>query len=166
MLPPHQVQLDLAMISVVTLSNGLELVRPGITYTEILVQTASCTHRLLFYALEYWIEHSIQYASTSSNIHHAFLRHLDYLHEKHSRLAQLLALPIVATESPEEGPDERLRLFLQTPARILMRERLLNGQLTSKQPCRDGKGVYVNSRPCKMMSFVIKLIDSQFCTVV
>lgn len=128
------------MISVVTLSNGLELVRPGITYTEILVQTASCTHRLLFYALEHWIEHCFQYASSSPNIHHAFLRHLDHLHEKHSRLAQLLGLPSVAEESPGEGADERLRLFSQTPARILMRERLINGHLTSKQVCRDGKG--------------------------
>lgn len=139
MLPPHQVQLDLATISVVMLSNGLELLRPGITYTDILVQTASCTHRLLFYALEYWVEHCLIYASSSPNIHHAFLSDLNSLHEKHLRLAQLLALPSAATESPDD-PDERLRLFFQTPARILMRERLLNGQLTSKQPCKDGKG--------------------------
>lgn len=128
------------MISVVTLSNGLELIRPGITYTEVLVQTASCTHRLLFYALEYWIEHCFQYASSSPNIHLNLVRHLDCLYEKHSRLAQLLGLPSVAKESSEEGSDKRLCFFLQTPARNLMRERLLNGQLTGKQPSRDGKG--------------------------
>jgi hypothetical protein len=141
MLPPQQVQLDLAMVSVVTLSKGLELVRPNITFSEVLFQTASCTHRLLFYALEYWVEHCFQYASNSSSLHSTFTRHLDYLHEKHSRLAQLLGIPITANESPEES-DERLRLFSQTPAQLLMREQLVSSQLTSKKPCRDGKGSY------------------------
>lgn len=141
MLPPQQVQLDLAMISVVTLSKGLELVRPNITYSEVLFQTASCNHRLLFYALEYWVEHCFQYASSSPSLHTTFTRHLDYLHEKHLRLAQLLGMPSTAKEFLEDS-DERLCLFSQTPARLLMREQLVNNQLTSKQPCRDGKGSY------------------------
>lgn len=141
MLPPQQVQLDLAMISVVTLSKGLELVRPNITYSEVLFQTASCTHRLLFYALEHWVEHCFQYASSSPSLHSTFIRHLDYLYEKHSRLVQLLVMPSTTKESLEES-DERLRLFSQTPAQLLMREQLANNQLTSKQPCKDGKGSY------------------------
>jgi hypothetical protein len=145
-LPPQQVQLDLAMISVVTLSKGLELVRPNITFSEVLFQTASCNYRLLFYALEYWVEHCFQYASSSPRLHSTFTRHLDYLHEKHSRLAQLLGIPSPANESLDEL-DERLRLFSQTPAQFLMREQLVNSQLTSKlkQPCRDGKGSYALS---------------------
>jgi hypothetical protein len=110
MLPPQQVQLDLAMISVVTLSRGLELLSPNITYSDVLIQTAICTHRLLFYALEHWVEHCFQYASSSPSLHTTFRRHLDQLHEKHSMLSQLLGIPSIAQESLEE-PDERLRLF-------------------------------------------------------
>ena len=90
MLPPQQVQLDLAMISVVTLSKGLELMRPNITYSEALFQTALCNHRLLFYALGYWVEHCFQYASSSPSLHTTFTRRLDNLHEEQSRLTQLL----------------------------------------------------------------------------
>ena len=141
LLPPRQVQLDLAIISVVTLSKGLGLVRPDITDSEVLIQTVECTHRLLFYALEHWVEHCLQYADSSPSLHTTFSRHLDHLHEKHSRLAQLLGMPSIATESPEE-PDERLRKFIQTPAQALIREQLVNSRLTSVQTCRDGEGSY------------------------
>ena len=50
-------------------------------------------------------------------------------------------MPDIVKESPEE-PDERLRLFVHTPAQALMRDQLVNSKSTSKQPCRDGEGSY------------------------
>ena len=49
-------------------------------------------------------------------------------------------MPDIVKESPEE-PDERLRLFVHTPAQALMREQLVNSKSTSK-PCKDGEGSY------------------------
>ncbi|KAF2996646.1 hypothetical protein E8E13_003336 [Curvularia kusanoi] len=45
---------------------------------------------------------------------------------------------LIAAGSPE-GLDERLHMFDQTPAQVLMKEKLVNSQSRRQQFCKDGK---------------------------
>jgi hypothetical protein len=145
-IPFAQAQLDLSSVSVTTLMNGLSLLRPTVSSTEVLIRVAAGTHRLLPYALEFWVEHCLSYAFTvgSSAIQVFLLHRLANLHDKHDYLTQIAQPndyhPILSLGLSQIEPDERINLYAHLPVQTLMREVLRSRQSISRQNCKNGHG--------------------------
>ena len=96
-------------------------------------------HRLLPYALEFWIEHCLEYASERENLglDQAIQHHLDQLYEKHKSSLHAVGCNAVQTATQTETNvsygDERLELFSGMPIYGLMADVLQLRRLDRKK---------------------------------
>lgn len=96
-------------------------------------------HRLLPYALEFWIEHCLEYASERENLglDQAIQHHLDQLYEKHKSSLHAVGCNAVQTATQTETNvsygDERLELFSGMPIYGLMADVLQLRRLASQK---------------------------------
>jgi hypothetical protein len=143
---PLQAQLDISSACAATLIRGLDLLHPEAAPSYNLVRVVSGSYRLLPYALEFWIEHCLLYASTGGplDLDHLFSRHLTQLRNKHDQLSRRLDTGEIENPSPLEAsqsqPDDRLKLLAHIPIHALMRG-VLNARWSASQLlCENGEG--------------------------
>lgn len=110
---------------IIIIIRGLELVRMGDNSADYLALIASGNYRLLPYAIEFWIEHCLQYASGRDlRPGRPLQRHLDRLHGTHEDYLHAFGLGTTQNVSPDwtntTHADERLSLFLNIPIYGLM----------------------------------------------
>lgn len=116
---------------------------------EYLVQIAAGSHRLLSYALEYWIEHCLLYVTLveTSAVQGLLLDRLAQLHGKHDYLAHTLRHEIRQSAafvlSPETGTDVRIQAYAGLRAQTMMRDVLQVRQSMSQQDCGNGEGIII-----------------------
>jgi hypothetical protein len=122
----------------VVITRSLDLLRVDNGSVTNFARIMSGHHRLLPYALEFWIEHCLEYASERKNLglDRALEHHLDQLYEEHT--GSLLAVgcnavqTITRTETNVNYGDERLELFSGMPIYGLMADVLQLRRLTSQ----------------------------------
>jgi hypothetical protein len=122
----------------VVIARGFELLRFEHSSIGHLAHIASGHYRLLPYAIEFWIDHCIQYASTggSLGLDRSFQHHVARLHEKHKDCLHALACATTPIGTHNYNPtihaDHRLQLFADMPIYALMADVLSLRQLASQ----------------------------------
>ena len=144
MIPHHLAQFDLSSACIATLVNGLDLLAPRQGQAEILAQVATGSHRLLSYALEFWVEHCLLYVTLAGCC--ALQSLLAQLHDKHLHLVHMLshdtrnslacALPVL------DATDARAEALAGLPVHTIIRDVLQVRQWISQQNCENGTGKF------------------------
>lgn len=135
---------DLSFACATLLMSGLQLLEPHVTTRDRLIRVGSGLFRLLPYALEYWTEHFLLYASNGGDINqnHKLIRHLSTMRSQHDQLlSRIKDLRVSSNDTaPHEMLDERLQLVSQLHTHDLIRDVLRLRNLL-RQGCEDGKDV-------------------------
>jgi len=126
---------------------GLELVCLGSNSTDYLALIASGNYRLLPYAVEFWIEHCLQYASGRDlRPGHPLQSQLNRLHGTHETHLHTLGLATTQNVSPNWAntthAEERLKPFLNTLIYGLMADVMGLRQLASELDGDNGSGEF------------------------
>jgi hypothetical protein len=144
--PRTQAQLNMSLACATTLIRGLDLLSPNAAPSKHLAPIARDTHRLLPYAIEYWIEHCLGYATGGSLQPDCILPHrLTELRRKHDRFLQMSERgesqnsysPEITSESEL---DDRLKFMAHLPIHSLMREVLHIRWSAGQYVCENGEG--------------------------
>lgn len=134
---------DLSFACATLLMNGLQLLEPHVATRDRLIRVGSGLFRLLPYALEYWTEHFLLYASNGGDINqnHKLIRHMSTMRSKHDQLLSRIKDLRVSSNgtAPHEMLDERLQLVSQLHTHDLIRD-VLRLRSLLQQECEDGKG--------------------------
>jgi hypothetical protein len=123
---------------------GLNLSSP-VSRPDNLVRIATGSYRLLPYALEFWIEHWLQYASAGGvlDIGQFGSTSLSQLHDTHEQLSENSDpddSSCGSVEAMEDHLDHRLKLFAHMPVHDLMRRVLHARKTSSQQQCETWEG--------------------------
>jgi hypothetical protein len=142
---PMQAQLDISSTCNSTLVRGLNLLSLSVSHPGNLLRIVSGSHRLLPYALEFWIEHCLHYASAGGplNLGQSASTCLSQLHDTHEQFSgkpDTVESSDGSAEVMEDYLDHRLKLFTHVPAHDLMRKVLHARWLASQQHCENGEG--------------------------
>ncbi len=119
---------------------------PGATPSDNLIRIAGGSYRLLSYALEFWIEHCLMYASTGEllDLNNSLLRRLALLNHTHDQLSKSFDSDGAESNSLAEVPDTRLndllKLFAHVPIYTLMKGVLHARHLANRSDCETGEG--------------------------
>lgn len=133
---------DLSFACATLLVGGLQLLRPQMTSSERLVQVGSGLFRLLAYAIEFWTEHFLMYATNGgdTNCDHNLIQHLSKMRSEHDAFQDPgLSLNMIAL-TPRGTIDERLRLVSHLHVHDLVYDVLDLRNLLKYQDCESGKG--------------------------
>ena len=125
--------------------SGLHLLGPHVAASDRLIQVGSGLFRLLPYALEYWTEHFLLYASNGGDIsqNHKLIRHLSTMRSKHDQILSLVRnMSVGPSNTLHEMLDKRLELVSQLHIHDLIRDVLYLRNLF-KQGCEDEKGRFL-----------------------
>ncbi|KAJ6285479.1 hypothetical protein J3E71DRAFT_373608 [Bipolaris maydis] len=115
--PAINAALDISSACAIIITRSLDLLRFESNSLECLAQVASGHYRLLPYAIEFWIEHCLQYASgrVSLGMEQQFQDRLTQMHETHQNCRHALGRTVNQVETREQindsNLDERVRLF-------------------------------------------------------
>jgi len=146
-IPQGQAQLNISFSCSTILLRGLDLLHQGSTPSKHLIQIAGGTYRLLPYALEYWVEHCLQYAVSDGLLEpgHILSHRLTELWDKHNQLLHIFdSGKFTHTESSKtfkEWPlDDRLKSVAHLPINGLMTDVLQVRRLADEQICENGEG--------------------------
>ncbi|CAN9168468.1 unnamed protein product [Alternaria alternata] len=125
-MPAIDSALDILSACAVVITRSLDLVYLDSSSVDYLARIASGHHRLLPYALEFWVEHCLDYASSGGNLSPdgQFQYHLSRIHEKHEECLDALGRATVQVGTQRTAGagdvDERLDLFSSMPIHKLM----------------------------------------------
>ena len=102
-------------------------------------------YRLLPYALEFWIEHFLQYASNYGCVEEdqPLVRHLSALRSKHDHILQIVGKPeskFSHDATPDDSLDGRLRLVSHLSIYGLIRELLSLRRTIRQMKFENGTG--------------------------
>lgn len=142
--PAIHTELDLSSVCVITLIRGLGLLHPKDTPVD-LVRIVRGSHRLLPYALEFWIEHCSNYASQEGylGVANPLSRHLTRLHNTHedaSNHLNRLENSCAPNEPLNSEGDDQLKAFSHMPIHEIMKGVLHVRRLTGQRRCENGRG--------------------------
>jgi hypothetical protein len=109
----------------VVIARGFELLRFEHSSIGHLAHIASGHYRLLPYAIEFWIDHCIQYASTGGSLgpDRPFQDHVARMCETHKECKHAIGhvIQVDTQDEPNVGlVDEQIGLFVNTPIHCLM----------------------------------------------
>lgn len=140
-----QAQLDISSTCSFTLVRGLNLLSQSLSPHENLVRIATGSYRLLSYALEFWIEHCLHYASIGGPLDQdqaisTCLSQLFNTHEQFSGKPDTVEPNNGSNGASEHHLDHRLELFTHMPIYNLMKKVLHARWLASQQHCESGEG--------------------------
>jgi hypothetical protein len=145
-MPAIDPALDILSACAVVITRSLDLVCLDSGSVDYLVRIVSGHHRLLPYALEFWIEHCLDYASSRGNLSPDghFQYHLSRIHEKHEECLDALgrATVQVGTQTAAEASDadERLEQLSSMPVHKLMADVQHLRLLASQSDSNDRSG--------------------------
>jgi len=146
---PIQAHLDISFACITTLIRGFDLLRLDDGHFERKARIATGAYRLLPYALEYWIEHCLLYATNEIlvDLNQLLLSRLTQLRVKHDQLLQGIgngetSHPNACDTSKvfENKLENRTKLIAHLPIHDLIRRVLHVRWLTSQQLCKNGEG--------------------------
>jgi hypothetical protein len=106
-------------------------------------QIVSGKHRLLPYAIEFWIEHCSQYASKAGSLRmdQLFQQHLARMHDKHQQCLHALGRAMTQAQATDKtNTNVRLQLFSNMPICELMADVLSLRQLASQLDGENSSG--------------------------
>lgn len=109
----------------IVIARGFELLRLENSSIDHLGRVASGNYRLLPYAIEFWIDHCMRYASVGGNLgpDRPFQYHVTRMCETHKECMHALG-HVIQVDTKDEPKvtlvDEQLGLFLNTPIHCLM----------------------------------------------
>lgn len=143
--PVIHAELDLSSVCAVTLMRGLDLLRSG-NYPVDLDRIARGNHRLLPYALEFWIEHCLLYTSNGGTLDEGcqLTHHLTRLHDTHGNLSKSLNWlkdELEPVEASDSQTKDRLKPFAHIPAYAMMEEVFRIRRLAIQGGYENGKGM-------------------------
>jgi hypothetical protein len=145
-MPAIDPALDILSACAVVITRSLDLVYLDSGSVDYLVRIASGHHRLLPYALEFWIEHCLDYASSGGDLSPdgQFQYHLSRIHKKHVECLDALgrATVQVGTQGTAGASDvdDRLELFSSMPIHKLMADVQYLRLLASQSDGNDRSG--------------------------
>jgi hypothetical protein len=145
-IPAIDAALDISWACAVVITRSLDLLRLESSSIGYLAQIASGNYRLLPYAIEFWIEHCLQYASGGRlDLDRLFQHHLAQMHEKHKDCLHELgrATIQVATQDNDNADyvDERIQLFTKIPIYGLIADVLSLRQSASQLDGQNSSGM-------------------------
>jgi hypothetical protein len=125
----------------VVLARGFELLRLKDSSIGHLTRIASGHYRLLPYAIEFWIDHCMRYASAGGSLgpDRPFQYHVARLCETHNECMHALGhvIQVDIQDEPNVGlVDKQLGLFVNTPVHCLISE-VLRFRRVASQPHDD-----------------------------
>jgi hypothetical protein len=148
MLSPMQAQLDISMACVSTIRRGLDILHLEVLEADSLMKIVNGKYRLLAYALEFWLEHCLCYASTGGFVDVGqrlciCLTELYDAHRQYTRHSDIVASCSLLDESVEiKADDDRVDLYAHMPIYHLMKEVLRVRRSASRQLCANGEGKF------------------------
>ncbi|KAL9093837.1 MAG: hypothetical protein Q9165_003760 [Trypethelium subeluteriae] len=136
---------DITFACVATLASGLDLVGPEVAEQDRLMSVASRKHGLIPYAIEYWIEHLLLYASAGGTFEQdrPLSLHLSSFLNKHNQLFHLTKSHANEAACEDEGAsygksDKRLGLLANLPVHDLARKILHLRWLSNQESSESG----------------------------
>lgn len=125
-IPAIDVVLDISYACTTIITRSLDLVQLESKSDDCLVRIVSGNYRLLPYAIEFWIEHCSQYATSGGSLvlDAPIQTHLNRMYKKHKDYLAALGQATMQARGQDANHisqlDERLKLFSHTAVHELM----------------------------------------------